>query len=229
MTRKSVNVLDRIPFALDAEALMKRVRVEPGSEDEAEFGKLLAAAREAGRPKALYRECFIEAKGDTTVAVGGVTFASRALRMNLDKVERVFAFVITCGREMDGVALPSDNFLAEFWWDAIKAELLNAAREHLVDHLDRRYRLGKTSAMSPGSGDVETWPIEQQRELFSLFGDVRSLIGVELTDSFLMVPNKTVSGLRFPAEKDFRTCQVCRREVCPSRGAPFDKALWESI
>jgi hypothetical protein len=83
--------------------------------------------------------------------------------------------------------------------------------------------------MSPGSGDVNVWPIEQQRELFELLGDVRGQIGVELTDSFLMVPNKTVSGIHFPAEKDFRTCQVCHRENCPSRGAPFDQELWESI
>ncbi len=224
-----MEALMQIPFTLDAAALMKRVHVEPDSDDARAFEALLEMARGAGRPKALYRECFIEAKGDATVTVAGVTFTSRALRMNLDKVERVFAFVITCGREMDAVPLPAGEFLAEFWWDAIKLELLNAARAHLSEHLDRRFRLGKTSAMSPGSGDVDTWPIEQQRELFSLLGDVRAQIGVELTDSFLMVPNKTVSGLRFPAEKDFRTCQVCRREVCPNRAAPFDRALWESI
>ena len=224
-----MNTLTQIPFELDASAMMKRVRIEPGSEDERDFGALLATAREVGRPKAAWRECFIDSKGDATVTVEGVAFTSRALRKNLDKVERVFAFVITCGREMDSVTLPPENFLAEFWWDTIKAELLNAARAGLVEHLDRRYRLGKSSAMSPGSGDVETWPIEQQRDLFRLLGDVRGAIGVELTDSFLMVPNKTVSGLRFPAETDFRTCQVCRREVCPNRAAPFDKDLWESI
>jgi hypothetical protein len=54
-------------------------------------------------------------------------------------------------------------------------------------------------------------------------------IGVVLTDSFLMIPNKSVSGIRFQTETDFRSCQVCRREVCPSRSAPFDKALWESL
>jgi hypothetical protein len=52
---------------------------------------------------------------------------------------------------------------------------------------------------------------------------------VELTDSFLMIPNKTVSGIYFPTERDFRTCQVCHREKCPNRRAPFDQTLWESI
>ena len=81
--------------------------------------------------------------------------------------------------------------------------------------------------MNPGSGDVDIWPIEQQRELFSLFGDVKALIGVTLTDSFLMIPNKTVSGVFYPTEVDFVTCQLCHRERCPNRRAPFDAHLWD--
>jgi len=50
---------------------------------------------------------------------------------------------------------------------------------------------------------------------------------VELTDSFLMKPNKTVSGIVFPTEEDFRSCQVCRRADCPSRSAAFDAHLWD--
>ncbi|MBC8461851.1 MAG: hypothetical protein H8D67_28105 [Deltaproteobacteria bacterium] len=37
--------------------------------------------------------------------------------------------------------------------------------------------------------------IEQQKELFSIFGNVEDLIGVKLTDSYLMIPNKSVSRL----------------------------------
>jgi hypothetical protein len=97
------------------------------------------------------------------------------------------------------------------------------------EQMDRRYGLSKASVMHPGSGDASVWPIEQQRQLFSLLGDVTGLIGVELTDSFLMVPNKSVSGMRFPTEMDFRSCQLCHREKCPSRSAPFDPELWESV
>ena len=95
--------------------------------------------------------------------------------------------------------------------------------------LDRKYKLGKTATISPGSGDVTVWPIEQQRELFALFVDVENLVGVRLTESFLMTPNKSVSGIRFPTEIDFQSCQLCHRENCPGRRAPFDKKLWESV
>ena len=52
---------------------------------------------------------------------------------------------------------------------------------------------------------------------------------MRLTDSFLMVPNKTTSGILFPTETDFRSCEVCHRENCPSRHAAFNQALWDRI
>ena len=224
-----MEALDDIPFDLDAESLMKQLRVEPGTDDAREFRDLLETAKAAGRPKAVYAECFIEAKDDETVRIDGVTFTSRTLRRNLDAVERVFPFVATCGHELDEVIPVKGDFLKDYWRDAVKASLLGFATRHLSDHLHRKFRLGGTSTMSPGSGDATVWPIEQQEMLFGLLGDVRGRIGVRLTDSFLMVPNKTVSGIRFPTEKDFRSCQVCHREKCPSRSAGFDRELWASI
>lgn len=227
--RENAESLTRIPFELDAPALRKRVHVEPDTDDAAELEKLVNLARDAAKPKALYAESFVEAKGDDTVRIDGVTFTSRTLRKNLDRVERVFPLIATCGHEVDFARRPSGDPLLEFWWETIKSDLLMSARKHLNEYLQRKFRLGKTSTMSPGSGDATVWPIEQQRELFALLGDVKGRIGVELTASCLMVPNKTVSGILFPAETDFRSCQVCRREDCPSRSAPFDRELWESL
>lgn len=224
-----IEALTAIPVRLDAGSLMERAHIEPDSEDAATFLQLVALAREMAAPKALLAEAFVEERGEETVRIGGYTFTSRMLRANLDRVERVFPFVATCGHEMDLAPLPAEEFLAEFWWDEIKAAVLGCAFDSLHDHLRRRYLLDKSASMSPGSGDADVWPIEQQQALFALFGDVRALIGVQLTPSFLMVPNKTVSGICFPTETDFRSCQVCRREGCPNRAAPFDDALWHAI
>ena len=107
--------------------------------------------------------------------------------------------------------------------------LLGFSRGYLNEYLLQKYKIGKTASMQPGSGDTTVWPIEQQKELFSIFGDVERLIGVRLTDSFLMQPNKSVSGIIFPTEIDFKSCQLCHRESCQGRSAPFDKDLWESM
>lgn len=81
--------------------------------------------------------------------------------------------------------------------------------------------------MAPGSGAANVWPITQQKQLFSVFGDVEKLIGVRLTDRCLMIPIKSVSGIFFPTAGDntFASCQLCPREECIRRRAPFDAEL----
>lgn len=224
-----MEALTQIAPALDTATLLERLHVASESEDAAVFAALVDRAREVARPKALYAEAFVEGRGDDTIRIADVTFTSRMLRRKLETVERVFPYVATCGHEMDGVALPAGDVLVQFWWDTLKAEVLSAARAHLLAHLTDRFRLGQTARMSPGSGDADVWPIEQQRLLFALLGGVTPFIGVRLTESCLMIPNKTVSGLLFPTEHDFQTCQVCHRDPCPNRRAPFDVAVWRSL
>jgi hypothetical protein len=77
--------------------------------------------------------------------------------------------------------------------------------------------------MSPGS--LEDWPIEQQRPLFSLLGNVEASIGVKLNKSLLMIPRKSVSGVYFPNEVTFYNCQLCPRERCEGRKAPYTEEL----
>ncbi len=224
-----MQTLTDIPFSLNAASLCVESHVEAGSSDAAELESLVELALQIGKPKAAYTVSFVESRDGDAVRIAGVSFASRTLARNLESVERVFAMVATCGREMDEAFASEGDLLKGFWWDLIKGQLLIAANRYLGDHLHRKFRLGKTAIMRPGSGDATVWPIEQQQGLFALLGDVEEAIGVRLTESFLMVPNKTTSGILFPTETDFRSCEVCHRENCPSRHAPFNKTLWEEI
>ena len=79
--------------------------------------------------------------------------------------------------------------------------------------------------MSPGR--LVNWPLSEQAALFTLLGDPHEAIGVHLTDSYLMVPTKSVSGVRFPTEQSFESCQLCPRERCHGRKAPYDSGLYD--
>jgi hypothetical protein len=74
---------------------------------------------------------------------------------------------------------------------------------------------------------LTNWPLSEQGALFALLGDPHEAIGVRLTDSYLMVPTKSVSGIRFPTEQSFESCQLCPRERCPGRKAPYDSGLYD--
>ena len=225
----TMRLLRDISFELDTVELMKGVRIVEGSEEAGEFTALVRRAREVARPKAAYRECFIQSRGHDSVKIEGITFTSKMLRSQLDRVDRVFPFVCTCGRELDAAYSSGGDFMKDYWWDLIKDALLKEAVGRFREDIGQRYLLTNTSSMHPGSGDADVWPIRQQRNLFDLLGEAPAGIGVSLTDSCLMIPVKTVSGILFPTEHDFRTCQVCRREICPNRSAPLDENLWQSL
>lgn len=219
-----MEVLESIPFQLEPEEILERLHL-PGGDKEARktVEELVEMVRPVAKPKAVYEIAYVDSKGEDWVDIGGVRFASRVLRVNLDKVERVFFYVATCGRELDEVAVPSDDFMMPYYLDTIKAMALGAASGYLNSYLKEKYALGQMSQMAPGR--LQDWPITQQKELFSIFGNVEDLIGVKLSDSFLMVPVKSVSGMYFPTEIRFESCQLCPREVCRGRRAPYDPEL----
>jgi len=224
-----MEILDDVPVELDIDTLLARLRIDRESKIARDILDLIDNVAPVIRPKAIYEVSFIQNRDYDTVEIGGVTFKSRVLRVNLDKVERVFPYIATCGREVDEIATPSGDLLRQFWMDSIKEMALDAIRKYLVNHLKERYALEELSKMSPGEGSQDLWPIEEQRQLFSIFADVEDLIGVTLTDSLLMIPIKSVSGIYFSTEIRFESCQLCPREVCQRRMAPYDKNLLESF
>ncbi len=221
-----MNVLENLPFQIDVPALLEAMHVRPGSRHAPEILKLVNEAQGIARPRVAYKLVFIQAKGPDTITAEGIEFKSRVMRVNLDKLERFFAYVCTSGTELQGWADSySDDILAGFYADAINQAVLKSAFGGFIAHLTNAYSLTNPSAMNPGSlGD---WPINQQRQLFTLLGDVEGTIGVHLKESFLMVPTKSVSGILFPAEESFASCQLCPRDNCPNRRAPYDPELFE--
>jgi hypothetical protein len=210
---------------IDFPALLGALHVRAGTEDENELRAMGAEIRGLAQPKAVYTMAFIEAKGEDYIIANGVRLSSRVLRVNLDAAHRCFPFVCTSGREAEAWAEAQSGFMRRFWADALNQTVLHAAALELQSHLQERYRLGPVSAMNPGSlGD---WPLREQLPLFSLLGDVRAAVGVELTQSLLMVPTKSVSGILFPSEESFASCQLCPRELCPNRRAPYDPELFD--
>lgn len=218
-------VLDQVPFQLDLISLMDRVRIKEGSSYAAELESCLSDAKSVSKPKALYKVAFIESRGDDHVVIDGIKLTSRVLRVNLDKAHRIFLFVATCGTELEDWSNSTDDILKRYWADTIKLMAVESAIGALNEHLEENYHSGPTSMMGPGS--LEDWPIQEQRSLFAILGNLKDAIGVELLDSFLMIPTNSVAGILFPTEESFQSCQLCPRKDCPGRRAPYDSGLYD--
>jgi hypothetical protein len=214
-----------IPFELEMDRLLKMFHVKKGGSRARELKDISREALAIAKPKSIYKVAFIESKGDDYIVIDGKPFSSRVLRVNLDQAHRVFPYVATSGTELEDWSRSFDEMLQSYWVDQIKEMALRSAIQAMNDDLEHRFRPGQTSKMSPGS--LEDWPLQEQEKLFSLFDSVQDSIGVQLTESFLMIPIKSLSGLRFPTEIRFESCQLCARENCPGRTAAYDRDLYE--
>ena len=216
--------LENIPVSLDADMMLERIRMGGKNNSFRElFEGIIHEVLPVASPKAIYIVSYIDGRTENSVTIDGIEFQSRVLRKNLEQAERVFPYVVTAGRELETIPVESGDVMREFCLDAVKECILEEALVYLEKYLQRKFRPGNMAHMNPGS--LKDWPISQQPILFSIFGDVEELIGVRLTKSYLMDPIKSVSGIHFPTEIDFKSCKLCTRHPCVKRRAEYDPEM----
>ena len=214
-----MDIIERIPVILARAELAARMRFDPAKAGIDDLDGLFALAQGLINPRGVYEVAFVGTRGEGEVEVGGITFLSQVLRENLETTNRVFPYIITVGPELEREATARDDLLKQFYLEEMANFALEEAAAWLAGHLEGRFGLHSLSNLSPGS--LKDWPITEQPKLFSIFGDTERLIGVRLTDSMLMLPRKSISGILFPAEEGLVACQLCEREHCQGRKAPY--------
>jgi hypothetical protein len=211
------------PVRLDIEEAKTHLHWKDRPGAPVDLAELIREAESLLQPEAAYKVSYIEKLEGDVVVIEGVSFPSQVLRRNLDPVERVFPYIITIGISLEKHAGESGDPLKQYYLESLADLSLGKTAQALEAHLKRRHGLSGLSSMSPGS--LEDWPITQQQPLFSLFEDAAKPVGVRLTEHLLMVPRKSISGVFFPAETSFQSCQLCPRKDCPGRRASFDRDL----
>ncbi len=202
-----------------------KLRIE--GEDRAEFDALIQRAKACADPAALLTLSRAFDAGEDIIEVDGRRMRSRVLHHNLHSVSLVAPYVITCGPALHQLFLAQEDPLVQYWCDFVNHRVLQQTIAAAQEEAKRLLGGEELSAMSPGS--LKDWPLTAQRDVFSLLGDVQGLIGVTLTDSCLMVPFKSVSGLYFIGKEHFASCSLCPRVTCPNRREPYDEHKAQEI
>lgn len=150
-----------------------------------------------------------------------VEFTSAQLAKTLKNAEKIVCFVGTIGSgvEHEINRLLGKQKLADAY---ILDAMASVAVENMIDRFQdlMENRFGEedrtvTFRFSPGYCD---WPVTQQKKLFNIF-DTKE-IDVELLDSCLMKPRKSVSGVFgiTPQESEsYNPCRDCPTRRCESR------------
>ena len=150
-----------------------------------------------------------------------VEFTSPKLAKTLKNAEKIVCFVGTIGTDVENEInrLLGKQKLAEAYiLDAMASVAVENMIDRFQDLMEDRFNAGDSTVtlrFSPGYCD---WPLIQQKKLFNIFDPEE--LKVELLDSCLMKPRKSVSGVFgiTPQESEsYNPCRDCPTRRCESR------------
>jgi hypothetical protein len=145
----------------------------------------------------------------------------KTISVQLRKINSVIVFVCTIGPGLETWAkqlMNEGDFFKGYMADAIASQSVELAIDKVQDHFEKdlaKQGLKITNRYSPGYCG---WHVSEQQKLFSLLPE--NFCNVQLTDSSLMLPIKSVSGIigigKNVRKMDY-TCRLCDMTDCVYR------------
>ena len=183
--------------------------------------ELLKESEEISKIKAQY-SIFIDVKFNNenkSVEIKNVVFDIKKIVFSqIKKSDSLAIFLCTAGGEI-GIrsrkAMQERDMLRGYIYDVIGSEAVEAAADLMQDDLEKAAKsigLKITNRYSPGYCD---WNVAEQHKLFELMP--HNFCGIRLTDSALMDPVKSVSGIIGIGENvrfNPYTCGMCDMKDC---------------
>lgn len=126
------------------------------------------------------------------IIIDGVEFKSRKLLSHLRNSASVILFSATLGMGPDDLMrkYAEEDIAYSAVIQAVSGSLVEDLCDKACDELKNQIKGEHRPRFSPGYADLD---ISQQKEFFSLL-PVKQRLGVSLTESFLMMPTKTVTA-----------------------------------
>lgn len=135
-------------------------------------------------------------KENYTLTVNETGFSvNKRIGVFLRDLEKIAIFLCTAGKEISAwsAKVMQENILKGYIIDIVGSEIVDAAMDKIQQQLaDDMQDLGLkiTNRYSPGYCN---WHVSEQHKLFTLVP--KDFCGIELTDSALMQPIKSISGI----------------------------------
>ena len=191
----------------------------PEPEILAMLDEVLARTQCVCRPRLLYRICNGQVITPLHIEVGGVNFRpGKIITDSLAGAELFCLPVAPAGREFEEFRhtyKEAGDCVREFIADSVGSVLAEACVARLEQQLDSDLNVPHTLPYSPGYCG---WRVTEQHLLFGMLPD--RPCGIELTESSLMYPIKSVSGIigiGSRVERKPYGCAICRNTACYKR------------
>ena len=162
--------------------------------DEA-YGELC----EVIKPEYIFEE-YDFSRTDVGIIIDNIEFKSQKLLNHLKNSTSVILFSATLGRGVDDLIhkYSADDIAMAAVVQAVSSSMVESLCDIACDELKEQIKGEHRPRFSPGYGDLS---IIQQKEFFFLL-PVEEKMGVSLTESFMMMPTKTVTAFIGVIKKD---------------------------
>ena len=187
--------------------------------------KHIAGLQKSIRPKVLFTTKKIQKiEGGSVTLEGDIKLKSARISKTLRKCDRITFFLATIGEQVDNViktSMKKKKLSDAYICDAIGSAAVEATVEDFQNRMDSKAKEKNqrtTLRFSPGYCD---WKINEQKKVFSVLKN--DLIDVDLNESYLMAPRKSVSGVfgigsSESVDKDeTNPCRLCGMHTCVAR------------
>lgn len=185
----------------------------------------LRVARHLADPAAAFsRKRILDIKPELIEAEGGLSIPGRSMAAHIKGAEYLHLFIVTIGIDLEETAtvlMEGGEQLHGYLLDRIGSFAVESMAEETEKQLRGSYAAeGMTVSMrfSPGYCD---WPIEEQSKLDEAIGFSRA--GVRLTDSFMMMPRKSVSGAVGVGPKGLFTKKISQCSICDIKHCDYKR------
>lgn len=208
------------------ESLFKSERVVPGAPDAVLDGadEAIGRAVKLAAPKALVVKEAVKPSGAGSIKLAcGAEFSGGSVSAYIKGATEAYIFLVTIGSALEDEAsalMKAGESLSGYLLDRAGSFAVESLAETLESRLRKEYRSKSKSVsmrLSPGYCD---WPVEEQVKLDKILDF--SGIGVRLTESCMMAPRKSISGLIGIGPKELFSktvsqCRICNMKDCDYR------------
>lgn len=179
---------------MDKAEILRYMRTNSKTEDSSILSlvdEAISRIEASVSPKTIYRifDCFV---ADDEMIIGDYHFKSTRLAQNMAGCKRVVVFGATLGTECDRlikIASATDIALA-MALQAAAASKIEEVCDSLEESIKAEHNVKLRQRYSPGYFDLD---IKEQKKVFDLV-QITKRIGLTLTDTFEMVPTKSVTA-----------------------------------
>lgn len=211
-------ICNDLKIRLTAEDVLKGQGIDPKRAKDRLYetaATVIATAEALARPEAVYTAVRITAFEHLTVRFEGGSFEGTLVQKAMAGAELIYIAICTIGDLLEKKVdeLIRADPVAAIALDGAGISALRQVSQAVADLISKeacRQDLSLGMHTQPG---LEGWPLEQQRQIFSLLPGHK--IGVRLTESCLMIPRKSVSFV-IPCGKELNDslspCDLCSKK-----------------